>query len=625
MFGLPAHVLGQISTNQYAPQGIEYAPAGNILGDQTNPWLALNSNGGYLVWQDNVTDGDGLGISAVMLNSTFSTPYGNFRVNLNGANDQENPRVSLLSGGGAVFVWQGGPQGYQNIFARFLTSSNIWATGDVMVNSSTNFYQVEPAVATLADGNVVVTYGSFSQDTNDGFQGVFGQILSPAGVKVGGEFQINQFTPFNQRSSAVSAFTNGNFIVTWISEQENGSASLNSGTLISGYNSVDVYARIFNSNAVPQGNEFRVNTSTNRCASPAVATASDNSYTIAWAQKDPVTLNNGWDVFGRTYNKSGAPGNVEYVNTQLYGDQLSPQICSLGTDYMVVWTSYGQDGSHEGVYGQFLHGDGSFSGGELRVNTTTLNSQKYQCVASDGSTRFLAAWSSFEGLATGMDIEAQSYATVLQPLPAPGAPMVQALNDIYLDVTWAPVTSFSISNYNLTIDSTTVTNLTNNYWCNKPSKYQYSSTHTFQLTYTTTDGRVSPSSVVSSGTTWASDNDVPGLPDDWVEMYYGLDPANWPASYNTLLAPGFTVRQALWEGVNPTNPATWLKQSITSTPEGLFLNWNTVPGGVYQVLSSTDLKTWNNYGPKYFAPGASYSVYLGLGNSSYYKIQRIFF
>src|SRR5208283_1246322 len=100
----PAVVLGQ--TN-YLPNGVEYAIAGSLLGDQTWPQLGLSPSGGFLVWEDNITDGDGLGVSALRLDSSFSgspAPLSSFRVNSIGAGDQEHPQVSLLNGGGAAFV-----------------------------------------------------------------------------------------------------------------------------------------------------------------------------------------------------------------------------------------------------------------------------------------------------------------------------------------------------------------------------------------------------------------------------------------------------------------------------------------------------------------------------------------
>ena len=74
VFALPCLVYGQTtnSTNYYAPLGGEYAPAGNLPGDQSKAALSLNVQGGFLVWQDNITDGDGLGISAERLDGTFS-------------------------------------------------------------------------------------------------------------------------------------------------------------------------------------------------------------------------------------------------------------------------------------------------------------------------------------------------------------------------------------------------------------------------------------------------------------------------------------------------------------------------------------------------------------------------
>src|ERR1700677_369492 len=275
---LPALVSGQ-STNYYAPQGGEYAPAGSLPGDQVNPSVAVNASGGYVVWDDNITDGSGLGISAVQLDATFSPIYGNFRVNVQGTNDQENPQVTLLNGGGAAFVWQGGVLGFQHIYARFLSSSNLWVTGDVMVNTATNFYQANPAIATLTNGYVIVTWASYGQDNSDGFQGVYAQILSPTGLKVGGEFLVNQFTPFNQRTPAVAAFTNGNFIIAWVSEKERstnvipvaGESVQASNNIVASTDTIDIYARTFSLSGTPLVNEFLVNTTANTCANPAVA------------------------------------------------------------------------------------------------------------------------------------------------------------------------------------------------------------------------------------------------------------------------------------------------------------------------------------------------------------------
>ena len=216
-FLIPAAVLGQ--TNYYTTNGMEYAIAGSLPGDQVRPDVALNANGGFLVWQDNATDGIGLGVSAQRVDATLSGTLSAFRVNDQGANDQENARVALLKNGGAVFVWQGGVEGVnQRIYARFLNSSNVFlTTTDMMVNTFTGKYQIDPAVAVLNNSNVVVVWSSFYEAGSGSMQYVYGQIFSQTGQKIGGEFLINQFTPYNQRNPAVAALAGGGFVVAWVS------------------------------------------------------------------------------------------------------------------------------------------------------------------------------------------------------------------------------------------------------------------------------------------------------------------------------------------------------------------------------------------------------------------------
>ncbi|HVU07105.1 MAG TPA: hypothetical protein VHG89_01025, partial [Verrucomicrobiae bacterium] len=67
---MPFAVFGQ--ANQYVTNGSEYAIIGSLPGDQVRPDVALNTNGGFVVWQDNITDGSGIGVSARQVDSTLS-------------------------------------------------------------------------------------------------------------------------------------------------------------------------------------------------------------------------------------------------------------------------------------------------------------------------------------------------------------------------------------------------------------------------------------------------------------------------------------------------------------------------------------------------------------------------
>ena len=692
--GIPAAVFAQ--TNYYTTNGTEYAIIGSMLGDQVLPDVAVTPGGGFVVWQDNITDGSGWGVSAMQLGGGTGS---SFRVNVQGTNDQANARVALLQGGGAVFVWQGGKPSQEQIYARFLSAGNIWLTGDdvpvsaqyitnvfasysyttnltstVITNRihgritgyitnttatviptvannttvSTVNFQINPAVTTLASGNVVIVWGSFNQAGPGSMQDGYGQSLSPAGVKIGGEFLINQITLYNQRTPTVAALASGGFVVAWVSEQERmvGSAPdqlLSPSQLAALAPSIDIYARLYDANGNPQSDEFLVNTDSNPCAHPSAAAGTDGGFMIAWDARDMSSpMTNSLDIYARSFT-SAAPGSgstVVRVNTHLYGDQYAPRISSLGTDYLITWTSLGQDGSREGVYAQFVRGNGSVYGGEFRVNTTTVSSQMQPAVASDGVSQFLVVWTSYTGAPYAFDLYAQRYLNVnamLQPMAAPfvWAPFVLS-NNIYqpqLQVSWSALAQqgISVSNYEVYVNGANapMVTVTSNQWTMTAANgLTTNSTESFQLDYVTSDGRRSPISPSASGSTWSGLN-WGGIPYEWMAKYFGgysngkYTTNYWPSATVPLASGGPTPYQVFLSGGNPLDPSTWLQTTLTRTSQGQFyLSWNTQPGLTYQVQVTTNFTSWSvvSNGSARLALGTNDGMYVGSGPAGYYRI-----
>jgi len=400
LVAMPVAVLAQ---NPFVPTAGEYSVTGKLPGDQVHPAVSITPNGGYIAWEDYWVDNKGLGVGAMRLNSDLTGSGVPFRVNSVVAGDQEAAHVANLNNGGAVFAWQGGKQGSQHIFARFLSSSNSWLTGDVMVNSSSNKVQVTPVVTTLANGNVALAYASADQAAPGSMLDVYLQLFSPVGVKIGGEILVNQFTVNNQRSPAIAPLADGKFVLAWVSEQERWTDASN------GVPSVDIFARVYDSVGNPVTSEFLVNVSPKLCAAPDVAASPDGGFMATWMDKDPVVRNNGWDIAARRFSSAWVGGAVTRVNTQLFGDQYSPKIRRSGSTYLDIWTSLGQDTSGEGVFGRYLNDDATTSGSEFQNNSTTFRSQMHQVLAADDG-RFLAAWTSFGVGVTGFDLFAQQYA-----------------------------------------------------------------------------------------------------------------------------------------------------------------------------------------------------------------------
>lgn len=608
MLALPGTIAAQ---GDFAPTGGEYGIGGALPGEQVYPQASVRPSGGYVAWQDNITDGAGLGVSARKLDGTFSGVLSAFRVNQQGALDQERPAVTMLNDGGAAFVWQGGRQSYQHIYARFLSAGGTWVTGDLMVSTSTNVFQTEAATSTMINGNVAVVWSSFNQVSSNSLRDVYLQLLTPAGAKIGGEVLVNQATAYNQRTAAVTPLSDGRFAVVWISEQQRFE------------NSVDVMGRIYSETGAPLTGEFFINNNTNVCANPVLAPTSDGGFGVGWMEKDLVTRSNSWDIYVRTFNSAAAGGTVRRVNTRVHGEQFGPKLAAAGTDFLVAWTSMAQDGSREGIYGQFLRSDGTPFGGEFRINATTISQQMHPAVASDGVGQFLAVWTSYTGGSSTFDLRAQRYYNTATALVALGAPIVSVLSSNALSVTWPPVQGLPVAHYEVYADgaANATATVTNAHWT--ATGLAPASSHGYRLAYVLTDGRRSPLSGTTSNTTYSAGATWGGIPQEWMMAYFGNDLFAWPSPYADTDGDGASNRDEFLAGTDPTDATSVLRMRLQHTSQGLFLTWNTEPGLMYQVQSSANLGTWQRLGGPRFAAGYLDSMYVGGGQFGIFRIERL--
>lgn len=401
--------LNTPSVSYVLPSGGEFSILGGVAGDQVHPQIALTSRGGLVTWEDNGVDRNGSGIGMRrFVGSSFITAPTSTQVNAVAIRDQMNPQVALLATNGlTLVVWQSFVTGNSDIYARIIRTNNIGLTADLRVNTYLKDAQSAPAVVALNDGSAVIVWQSAWQD---GCQsGVFARKMAANGrFSTVREFEVNQYNDSGnsrglrggRRSPAVSLLANGNFVVTWISEQQN----------MAMYDSVDVYGRVYTPDCTPVTDEFLISSATiNPCANPAVTGLSDGGFMVAWSERDLSVRTNGWDVLGRTFNADGTPRAASYkINTTIYGDQYGPKLAAGPSGVLAVWTSLGQDGNREGVYGRFVIGGTQPAGDEFLVNTTRVSQQIQPTVAWNGLDRFLVVWTSFVAR-YGFDLYGQAY------------------------------------------------------------------------------------------------------------------------------------------------------------------------------------------------------------------------
>jgi hypothetical protein len=286
-----------------------------------------------------------------------------------------------------------------------------------------------------------------------------------------------------------------------------------------------------------------------------------------------------------------------------------------------VWTSYGQDGTEEGVFGRFVSEGAEPIGPEFQVNTFAASRQFQPTVASSSERMAAVVWASFVGGATSFDLLAQRFGPAA--LTPPG-PIVSALSPSALSISWRAVDSPEIVGIELHLDSRADPVLTSaNPWT--LGQLAPGSSHTFRMAYRFADGSRSALSEPATGKTWSSDDNFDGLPDDWQAMYWGNNPAAWANRDADSDGDGATNAEEFLAGTDPRNANSVLRTSITETEQGRFLAWNTQPGLVYQVQATGELREeWQDVGSPRFAVDSTDSVLLGGGDATvFYRVKRL--
>ncbi len=248
---------------------------------------------------------------------------------------------------------------------------------EILVNTNTADGQFDPAVASAANGNFVIVW----EGGEDGAFDVFGQRFASDGSKLGTEFMANTFTTGSQDDSSVGVAGNGDFIVVWESDDQDG-------------DSRSVNGQRFASDGTPLGTEFQVNTHTTEAQDdPWVAAWSNGDFVVVWESIEQDGEDNG--VFARRYASDGtALDAMEFqVNNFTDGDQNQPEVAAWSGGFVVSWSS-SQDGYGYGIFAQRFDTAGAEVGTEFQVNEHTTSEQTQSTIGAASNGDFVIAWSS---------------------------------------------------------------------------------------------------------------------------------------------------------------------------------------------------------------------------------------
>jgi hypothetical protein len=323
----------QIYGRRFTALGVPFDPGfkiSDVGGDNTNPQIAMNSEGFFAVVWQNRLNGNIYGQRFSPLGLRMG---GNFRVNATTKTIQNNPTIALNDFNQLVIAWQDSISAHPNLIRAqvYDPNGNPLFPEDIIVNDdegsctqgfrpfSNEWSSIHLAVnlAMNKKGNAVVLW-SDQRNYADQF---YGQVLDPEGNPVGKNFQIGAGFSVNiNNPPGVALDSAGNFVVSWTTDSI-------------------VYVQRFDNTGKPRGGPM------------------------------PVNWGNGADKF-------------------LTGSSVA---CDARGNFIVTWGAFSTTGNH--ICGQFYDKNGKMIGGNVYIDGDPTGIPKAEpCVVMNPAGAFIAGW-----------------------------------------------------------------------------------------------------------------------------------------------------------------------------------------------------------------------------------------
>ncbi|MEL6225184.1 MAG: Calx-beta domain-containing protein, partial [Cyanobacteria bacterium J06627_8] len=377
------------------PAGNEFQVNTTTIDSQDDPNVAVDAQGNYVVVWQSGDDGSNSGIFAQRYDRFGNAIGGEIEIAADDTRPEFDPVVGMDANGNFVVSWTDDGGDNNEVRARRFDSDGN-ALGDAfLVNTETADNQDTPDIAMNANGQFVITWESLGQDGDS--NGIFAQVYDAAGNPVGDEIAVNDITNGSQDDPVVAIDDSGNFVIAW----EDSSTDIET-----------VNARRFDSTGNPIGDSFVVSTTAGiDHDTPDIAMNASGEFVIAWESFDDLDGDR-HGIFAQRYNNAGERiGDEIAVNTTTAEDQDEPSVAiDADGNFLITWESDDQDGSEEGIFGQYFDNTGAKQGDEFQINTFTEDSQADVALTMTPDGNAIAVWDSFGQDGDGEGIFAQQLA-----------------------------------------------------------------------------------------------------------------------------------------------------------------------------------------------------------------------
>ncbi len=355
------------------------------VGHQWNPAVATDADGDFVVvWEDLVQDGHETGVYGQRFNALGEPQGVEFLVNNETQYAQTDPDVAMDANGNFIVVWrapallEGSPSG--SIRARRFQADGTALGGEFSINTPVRGARVDPDVLMAPSGAFVVTWHGGSP-TDDYTTGVWVRSFDAAGNPIGPEAEVDRGDfPYPAMEPAGAIDDAGNYAVAWRAVREG-------GTLW------DVYVRRFDAAGAQVGNDILVNQMNAEFQTlPDIAMDAVGNFVVTWQTNYSGSLQDvharRFDAAGNPL------GDEFMVNSNTPGPQGAPEVAmSADGAFVIAWgSSFHDPDASSGIAAQRFDAAGNRLGDEFRLSATYEGPQVHPAVATDAQGDVVAAW-----------------------------------------------------------------------------------------------------------------------------------------------------------------------------------------------------------------------------------------
>lgn len=341
------------------------------------------SDGNYLIaWSGiDVTsdekDSEGSGVYYRIYRPSGATVTAVRVANTTRANDQRQPAVVALKGGGFVMVWSDSSTG--KIYMQRFDNGGGKQGSQTQISTTSGDGAHGPRAIPMANGGYLVTWTEFhpSGGVGPARTTVKAGLFTASGAASGAGFQLADISDeggamYNDR---VVPLANGNFVFLLSTNYPRTGSSI----------WPNLTAQVYTSSGVAQGAAYYVNDISNGAGFPSAIPTVDGGYLAMW-----LRTSYGVDIRTRRIDAAGAFAGSEAVYDTTGTVIAHPRLAPLANGkYVVAWNGYSN------VSGQVFNADGTAFNARFDAMTGSAAVPDDLALGSSTDDSFAVSW--FDG------------------------------------------------------------------------------------------------------------------------------------------------------------------------------------------------------------------------------------